>query len=109
MNTLEHIAFSNLRFLQNKDDFLSNKYSLKNQRFCKCEDTFDTIYSFQELEKHRNETTFRPFIFAKNYLRDVGIELTNSDDYDYAWVAQASIIDKKKPLKEYQGVLLKSL
>jgi len=53
-----------------------------------------------ELEKHRNETTFRPFIFAQNYLRDIGIEFTNSDDYDYAWVAQASIIDKKKPLKE---------
>ena len=37
-----------------------------------------------ELEKHRNETTFRPFIFAQNYLREIGIEFTNSDDYDYA-------------------------
>ena len=49
---------------------------------------------------HRNETTFRPFIFAQNQLRDIGIEFTNSDDYDYAWVGQASIIDKKKSLKE---------
>ena len=49
---------------------------------------------------HRNETTFRPFVFAQNYLRDIGIEFTDSGDYDYAWVGQASIIDKKKSLKE---------
>ncbi len=49
---------------------------------------------------HRNETTFRPFIFAKNYLNDIGIEFTDGDSYDYAWVAQASIIDKKKSLEE---------
>ena len=49
-----------------------------------------------EHEIHRNETTFRPFVFAQNTLREVGIEFTNSDDYDYAWVGQASIIDKKK-------------
>ena len=53
-----------------------------------------------EHEIHRNETTFRPFIFAQNYLREIGIEFTNSDDYDYAWVGQASIIDKKKSLEE---------
>mgnify|MGYP003110073079 CR=1 FL=1 len=53
-----------------------------------------------ELEKHRNETTFRPFRIAGNYLREIGIEFTDSDDYDYAWVGQASIIDKKKSLKE---------
>ena len=52
-----------------------------------------------ELEKHRNETTFRPFIFAKNYLNDIGIEFTDGDSYDYSWVAQASIFDKKKSLK----------
>ena len=50
MTTLEKIAFSNLVFLQNKDDFLSNKYFIQNQRFCKREDIFDTIYSFKELE-----------------------------------------------------------
>ena len=49
---------------------------------------------------HRNETTFRPFVFAQNYLKEIGIEFTDGDSYDYAWVAQASIIDKKKPLKE---------
>ena len=39
-----------------------------------------------ELDKHRNETTFRPFIFAQNYLNDIGIEFTNGDSYDYSWV-----------------------
>ena len=53
-----------------------------------------------EHEIHRNETTFRPFMFAQNALKEVGIEFTTSDDYDYAWVGQASIIDKKKSLKE---------
>ena len=53
-----------------------------------------------EHEIHRNETTFRPFIMANNIFREVGIEFTTSDDYDYAFVGQASIIDKKKPLKE---------
>tara|TARA_A100000164_G_C21914379_1_gene777427 strand:+ start:1311 stop:2321 length:1011 start_codon:yes stop_codon:yes gene_type:complete len=49
---------------------------------------------------HRNETTFRPFMTAYNTFKDVGIEFTLSDDYDYAFVGQASIIDKKKPLQE---------
>ena len=49
---------------------------------------------------HRNETTFRPFLFAQNTLKDIGIEFTDSDDYDYAWVAQASIIDKKVSLEQ---------
>ena len=49
---------------------------------------------------HRNETTFRPFLFAQNELREIGIEFTNNDSYDYEWVGQASIIDKKKSLKE---------
>ena len=53
-----------------------------------------------ELEVHRNETTFRPFLMAQDIFREVGIEFTTSDDYDYGFVGQASIIDKKKPLKE---------
>ena len=36
-----------------------------------------------ELEKHRNECTFRPYIWASNVLRDIGIELTVGDSYDY--------------------------
>ena len=53
-----------------------------------------------EHDVHRNETTFRPFIMAQDLFRDVGIEFTNSDTYDYAFVGQASIIDKKKSLQE---------
>ena len=49
---------------------------------------------------HRNETTFRPFMLASNELYEIGIQFTKSDDYDYAWVGQASIIDKKKSLQE---------
>ena len=37
---------------------------------------------------------------AQNIFKEVGVEFTTSDDYDYAFVGQASIIDKKKPLKE---------
>jgi len=37
---------------------------------------------------------------AQNIFRDVGIEFTTSDDYDYVFVGQASIIDKKKPLRQ---------
>ena len=53
-----------------------------------------------EHEVHRNETTFRPFLKAQDMFREVGIEFTSGDTYDYAFVGQASIIDKKKPLKE---------
>tara|TARA_Y100000310_G_scaffold127917_1_gene127081 strand:+ start:289 stop:1302 length:1014 start_codon:yes stop_codon:yes gene_type:complete len=53
-----------------------------------------------EKDIHRNETTFRPFIFAQDYLREIGIEFTDSDDYDYAWVGQASIIDKGTSLEK---------
>jgi len=53
-----------------------------------------------ELEKHRNETTFRPYIMAQNVLRDVGIELTQGDSYDYAWVGQASFMNKKVSLEQ---------
>jgi hypothetical protein len=51
-----------------------------------------------EKDIHRNETTFRPFLFAQHILNDIGIEFTDSDDYDYAWVGQASIIDKETTL-----------
>jgi len=37
-----------------------------------------------ELDKHRNETTFRPYIMAQNQLREIGIEFTNDNSYDYA-------------------------
>ena len=40
-----------------------------------------------ELDKHRNETTL-DLLFTQDIFREVGIEFTTSDDYDYAWAAQ---------------------
>jgi hypothetical protein len=49
--TLEESAYNNLKFLQNKELFLSNKYSIQNQLFINKEgESFDTIYSFADLE-----------------------------------------------------------
>lgn len=53
-----------------------------------------------ELDKHRNECAFRPYLKAQNVLRDIGIEFTTSDSYDYAWIAQASFLDKKVSLQQ---------
>jgi len=54
-----------------------------------------------ELEKHRNEIAFRPYIFAQNLFKQVGIEFVNeSDSYDYAFIAQASFIDKQIELEK---------
>ncbi len=53
-----------------------------------------------ELDKHRNETTFRPYLNAKNELREIGIELVtgDSDSVDLFWLGQATYLDKKKRL-----------
>ena len=53
-----------------------------------------------ELEKHRNECAFRPYLWAQNVLKDIGIEFTQGDSYDYAWIAQASFLNKKISLQE---------
>lgn len=53
-----------------------------------------------ELDKHRNETTFRPYLMARNVLRDIGIEFTQGDSYDYAWVGQASFMNKKVSIEQ---------
>ena len=52
------------------------------------------------LDHHRNECTFRPYLWAQDILKEIGIEFTQGDSYDYAWVAQASITDKKTSLEE---------
>jgi hypothetical protein len=46
--TLEDIAFNNLQFLNDKEDFLANRYTLKKQQFIKEDD--DTLYSLTDLE-----------------------------------------------------------
>ena len=53
-----------------------------------------------ELDKHRNECAFRPYLWAQNILKEVGIEFTQGDSYDFAWVAQASFLNKKVSLEE---------
>jgi glycosyltransferase involved in cell wall biosynthesis len=53
-----------------------------------------------ELDKHRNETTFRPYLMAQNVLREIGIEFTDGDSYDFAWIGQASFMNKKVSLKQ---------
>tara|TARA_R110002012_G_scaffold201465_2_gene370383 strand:+ start:2589 stop:3614 length:1026 start_codon:yes stop_codon:yes gene_type:complete len=53
-----------------------------------------------ELDKHRNECAFRPYLWAQNSLREIGIEFTQGDSYDYAWVAQASFLNKKVSLEQ---------
>lgn len=49
-------------------------------------------------EIHRNECTFRPYIAARNTLAEIGLQFTNGDSYDYMWVAQASVTNKKVSL-----------
>ena len=54
-----------------------------------------------EYDKHRNEIAFRPYVFAQNLFKDVGIEFTtDSDSYDYAFIAQASFTDKHVELEK---------
>ena len=53
-----------------------------------------------ELDKHRNECAFRPYLWAHNTIKEIGVEFTNGDSYDYALVAQASIINKKVSLEQ---------
>ena len=53
-----------------------------------------------ELDKHRNECAFRPYLWAHNTIKEIGVEFTNGDSYDYALIAQASIINKKVSLEQ---------
>lgn len=53
-----------------------------------------------ELEKHRNETTFRPFLFARNLFHEIGIEFVTEGKSDFAFIGHASFINKKITLSE---------
>lgn len=48
-----------------------------------------------ELFRHRNETTFRPYIMAKELFEDIGVQFVMEGPCDITWVAQASYNDKK--------------
>jgi hypothetical protein len=52
-----------------------------------------------ELDKHRNETTFRPYINAINSFKEYGIEFVDKNP-DIYWVGHASIVNKKVSLQE---------
>ena len=53
-----------------------------------------------ELDKHRNETTFRPLLFQYDLFKEIGIEFVTDGPSDFSFVGQASIVDKKKSLSE---------
>ena len=51
MENLSEVAVKNLLFLSETDAFLANQYKLDNKGFITSDkDTYDTIYSFKELE-----------------------------------------------------------
>lgn len=50
-----------------------------------------------ELFRHRNETTFRPYVNAAGLFEDIGIQFVVDGNYDMAWVGQASFSDKNHP------------
>lgn len=52
-----------------------------------------------ELEKHRNETTFRPYINALKTFKEYGIEFVEKNP-DIYWVGHASVVNKKVSLEE---------
>ena len=47
-----------------------------------------------ELFRHRNETTFRPYLAADRHFMDIGIQFVVEGSYDLQWVGQASFVDK---------------
>jgi hypothetical protein len=50
---------------------------------------------------HRNEIAFRPYWRAREVFKQVGIEFITEDaSYDFAFIAQASFIDKQVSLSE---------
>jgi len=52
----------------------------------------------EEIARHRNETTFRPYLMSKELFRDAGIEfIFEGNNYDLSWVGQASYCDKNHP------------
>ena len=50
--------------------------------------------------KDRNEPTFRMMMACKDYFKQIGIEFTNSNDFDYLFIGMNDFINKKLPLQE---------
>ena len=62
-----------------------------------------------ELDKHRNETTFRPLLFARHIFNEIGIEFVTDGPADFAFVGHASFVNKKTSLSESVSSGLKFL
>jgi hypothetical protein len=62
-----------------------------------------------ELDKHRNETTFRPLLFARHIFKEIGIEFVTDGPADFAFVGHASFVNKKLSLSESVSSGLKFL
>ncbi len=52
-----------------------------------------------ELNRHRNETTFRPFLYLKELFADIGVQFVTDGNSDITFVGQASIADKSLSLE----------
>ena len=50
--------------------------------------------------KDRNEPTFRMMMACKDYFKQIGIEFTNSNDFDYLFIGINDFINKKLPLEQ---------
>ena len=48
----------------------------------------------------KNRISFQGFLMMKNMLRDYSIEITESDDFDYAFLGADDILNKSMGLKE---------
>ena len=48
----------------------------------------------------RNEPTFRLMMYCKDLLREYGIDITESNDFDYMFIGMNDLINKKLSLKE---------
>lgn len=60
-----------------------------------------------DIDKHRNETTFRPYLMHSELFKEIGIEFVfTGNNYDIAWIGQASFIDRKLPYQDsvQQGI-----
>ena len=55
----------------------------------------------EDIDLHRNECLFRPFLMNAGLFRDIGIEFVfDGNRYDMVWIGQASYMDKTKPYNQ---------
>lgn len=52
------------------------------------------------IEKGRNEMTFRPLLFNIKYFSEIGIQFVREGSYDFEFIGMADFINKKIPLED---------